>query len=162
MGGEYNLIFDYETERHVLAACMEGAEYVGEALAEVTVDYFYQREHKAIFEAMAAMYRDGQDITAQTVYIKHSDLIKRLGISWTKYTDIFTNPAAFKAAIHKLKETSKIRELLALSDIIRQDIESGDSAAEVKGKIEIAYPNARVQQGAVTYHPKICPENAWT
>lgn len=148
------MIIDIETERHILAACMEGVEYIGEALSEVTADYFYQREHKIIFEAMVAMYRDGQEVTAQTVYIKYSDTIKRLGISWTKYTDIFTNPAVFKAAIQKLKETAKARELLALSDIIRQDIESGDSVDEVKGKIEIVLSKCESAAGRSYISPK--------
>lgn len=148
------MIIDNETERYILAACTEGTAYLGEAISELAASDFYQKEHKAIFDAMAAMYRDGQEVTAQTFYFKHGDMVKSMGISWTKFTDVFTNQAAFKAAIQKLKETAKTRELLALSDTIRHDIENGDTATEIKAKIEIALAKCESSAGRDYISPK--------
>lgn len=148
------LIFDPENERYILGACTEGPEYLGEALAELTAADFYQRENNIIFEAMAKMYQDGREVTAQTFYIEHSDMIKRLGVSWTKITDVFTNPTAFKVAIAKLKETTKARSLMTLSDTIRRDIENGTSVDEVRARIEIALSKCENAAGRHYISPK--------
>lgn len=148
------MIIDTETERYLLAVCIEDIACLGEALAELVANDFYQNEHKVIFEAIAAMYKDGQEVTAQSFYIKHSDMIKKLGISWAKFTDVFVNAAAFKAAIQKLKEVARLRELLALSDIIREEVEGGTSPEEVKAKIEITLSKAETSRGRTYISPK--------
>lgn len=148
------MIFDPETERHILAGCMDGTEYIGETLAELCEEDFYQQEHQIIFRAIADMYRNGKEVNIQSFYILHGDMIRQLGIRWTKFTDVFTNPVAFKTAINKLKETTKARNLMSLSDDIRQDIENGASPDEVKAKIEIALSKCESAAGRTYISPQ--------
>jgi replicative DNA helicase len=131
-------VIDLETERYVIGSMTQGDEFLDEAIATVTVDVFFNKGFKALFSLMAEMYKNGETVTPETVYVKHAHIIKEHGLSWSNITDVFARMPGFKAACGKLKETTKARQLMALSDTIRADLEGGADNADVLGKIESA------------------------
>lgn len=128
--------FDINTERYIIGCMTDGVEYLAEVFAELSTDDFTQDEHKHIFELMRTMYQNDEPITEQSFYIKHSGILKELGIHWSSLTDVFATMPGLRAAIAKLKGVTRARILLGLADTIRNDIESGVEPAEVTEKIE--------------------------
>lgn len=128
--------FDISTEKYILGCMTDGVEYIAEVFAELSTDDFTQDEHKHIFELMRSMYQNDEPITQQTFYVKHSGILKELGVHWSRLTDVFATMPGLKAAISKLKGATRARRLLELSDTIRNDLEGGEEPTYVIDKIQ--------------------------
>lgn len=128
--------FEIETERYVLGCIAQGEAYAAESNLSLKAEDFSQRENQVLFELMQEMYMAGEAITVRTFPIRYREELKKLGVSWTGIVDVFANMGDFKAAVKKLKTATQARELLALSDTIREEIESGTPVKEVAAKVE--------------------------
>lgn len=129
-------IVDLETERYTIACLVQGEDYVSDGTAELLQDDFSYSPFQILFSLIGEMYQQGESITVNSFYIKHSSIIKQLGIKWIDMTGCFVNMSDFKVACQRLKEMTRARRLMKLSDTIRNELEGGTSSVDVLTEIE--------------------------
>ena len=127
---------DQDTEKLVLAGMMSDKENLDQGIQELLDTDFTSMTYRKIFLMIAAMYNDGDQVNVGTVLVKHRDKINSfgLGVSFIQLFEQFV--PSIKTHIERLKECTKARKLLGLSEAIRGAVERGDCCDDVYGNIE--------------------------
>ena len=119
--------FDVECEKSILAAMMQKDKYLSQIVTEIQPEDFTQDSLRQLFLMVSDMYNANKTVSVQSVLIENSDEIKKLNFGCS-YTMLATQLilGGVEAMIARLKEETRIRKLLQLSDDIR-NLASGDA-----------------------------------
>ena len=150
--------FEPQTERKLLAAMMQEKEWLFDIVSAISSKDFSSPSHAALFNILKAMADNGEDVNPQSVAIIHKDDIKglRFDSTFSKLATELVLKPDIAPLIQRAKENTEIRNLLTMSDQVRESAERGKRSSEIYDIVEQAVINRTSDKDGRVY---ITPEN---
>ncbi len=124
-----------DAERAILGAVMLDKESLGLALENVTVEDFYRKEHREIFEVMCRLYENDQAIDGITLAdeLGRLKMLDRIGGNDFLASLLASTATAANAAFHAkiVREKSILRRLISTANEIAADAQEGAEETDI-------------------------------
>lgn len=127
--------YDLECEKHILAAMLQRKEWLLDAIAELKASDFTTERCRRVFNLICQRYVDQEPVNVSALFVNHAEELKANAFSVADAQYLVLKDEV-PAMIRRMKEQTKLRELLSISDIIRGKVNSGDGAEEIYADLE--------------------------